>query len=471
MQPAQGTRLDSWKTIAEYLDRNVRTVTRWADQRGLPVHRVPGGRRGAVFAFKEEIDAWLIGQDAAELESEGRNPDPAGEAAADSVPERTKENPGGKKPVLLRAIRWRIALPALVVVIGAATVSTVLHPVKSELSQLASVQYGTSTLEGKAADGRTIWVHKYAQTFTNPKDYFTVATGMQEGFRLADFLGDGRREAAVVVPLRSGPNPYDLDQPQIDFFGTTGDLLWSYLPDRTFRFGDHELKAPWSIQDLLVTTNGGHARLWAIASHHTWGNAFVVQLDPRTGHDALRFVNTGLLRRLGELKTAQGTYLLAGGFNNEWDSGILAIISEDRAFAASPQTPGTRHFCDSCPAGVPDYYFVFPRSEINRVAHVYEDSVSEIRLSEDGIEVSKNDAFESGREYTLYLLRRELPFSVVSLRYNSDYDRLHREWSANGKLNHTLENCPERMHPQPVRLWTSTDGWTELPVKPARANQ
>lgn len=58
----QRKRLDSWKTIAEYLGRNVRTATRWAEQRELPVHRVPGGKRQSVFAYSDEIDAWLLNQ-------------------------------------------------------------------------------------------------------------------------------------------------------------------------------------------------------------------------------------------------------------------------------------------------------------------------------------------------------------------------------------------------------------------------
>ena len=62
MCPTERIRLDSWKSIAEYLDRNVRTVTRWADERGLPVHRVPGGKRRAVFAYSDEIDGWLTSQ-------------------------------------------------------------------------------------------------------------------------------------------------------------------------------------------------------------------------------------------------------------------------------------------------------------------------------------------------------------------------------------------------------------------------
>lgn len=54
-------RLDSWKAIAEYLDRDPTTVMRWAKERGLPVYVVPGEgqRHRAVYAYKGEIDAWL----------------------------------------------------------------------------------------------------------------------------------------------------------------------------------------------------------------------------------------------------------------------------------------------------------------------------------------------------------------------------------------------------------------------------
>src|SRR5215467_3837162 len=55
-------RLDSWKQIAAHLGRNERTAIRW-EKKGLPVHRVPGGQRQAIFAYTDEIDAWLISQD------------------------------------------------------------------------------------------------------------------------------------------------------------------------------------------------------------------------------------------------------------------------------------------------------------------------------------------------------------------------------------------------------------------------
>lgn len=56
----QKRRLDSWKAIAEFLGRSLRTVQRWHDLNGLPVHHF-GGTKGSVFAYEEEIDAWLAG--------------------------------------------------------------------------------------------------------------------------------------------------------------------------------------------------------------------------------------------------------------------------------------------------------------------------------------------------------------------------------------------------------------------------
>ena len=51
--------LNSWKEIANYLGRGVRTVQRWERDLGLPVHRPKGKDRSAVLAFPEELNAWL----------------------------------------------------------------------------------------------------------------------------------------------------------------------------------------------------------------------------------------------------------------------------------------------------------------------------------------------------------------------------------------------------------------------------
>jgi hypothetical protein len=51
--------LQSWKEIAAYLKRGVRTAQRWERCAGLPVRRPRPGDRSPVFAFPSEIDQWL----------------------------------------------------------------------------------------------------------------------------------------------------------------------------------------------------------------------------------------------------------------------------------------------------------------------------------------------------------------------------------------------------------------------------
>jgi Tol biopolymer transport system component len=51
-------RLDSWKEIAAYLGRGIRTVQRWEREEGLPVHRLAHDKRGSVYAQRDELSAW-----------------------------------------------------------------------------------------------------------------------------------------------------------------------------------------------------------------------------------------------------------------------------------------------------------------------------------------------------------------------------------------------------------------------------
>jgi TolB-like protein len=51
-------RLDSWKEIAAYLNRSVRTVRRWEAEEALPVHRHMHRSLGSVYAYRSELEAW-----------------------------------------------------------------------------------------------------------------------------------------------------------------------------------------------------------------------------------------------------------------------------------------------------------------------------------------------------------------------------------------------------------------------------
>lgn len=59
---ANPERLESWKQIARYLNRSVRTVRRWEHDEGLPVHRHLHRTLASVFALRTEVDAWRNAQ-------------------------------------------------------------------------------------------------------------------------------------------------------------------------------------------------------------------------------------------------------------------------------------------------------------------------------------------------------------------------------------------------------------------------
>ena len=90
-------RLDSWKEIAAYMNREVRTVQRWEESEGLPVHRHQHDKLASVYAYKSELDAWrLRRRPGPDKESSGQR-----EVAQEQreVPEADQEPPAQKEPV------------------------------------------------------------------------------------------------------------------------------------------------------------------------------------------------------------------------------------------------------------------------------------------------------------------------------------------------------------------------------------
>ena len=74
-------RLESWKEIAAYLKRGVRTVVRWEKEEGLPVHRHVHHKLGSIYALRSEVDAWRDGRREQGRQSVASAPPVSGNAA------------------------------------------------------------------------------------------------------------------------------------------------------------------------------------------------------------------------------------------------------------------------------------------------------------------------------------------------------------------------------------------------------
>lgn len=76
--------LNSWKEIASYLGRGVRTVQRWESELQLPVHRMGSSDRSPVFAFRAELDGWLRKQAGSQPQAPDGCSDPGKSEGLDS---------------------------------------------------------------------------------------------------------------------------------------------------------------------------------------------------------------------------------------------------------------------------------------------------------------------------------------------------------------------------------------------------
>ncbi|MFZ0686395.1 MAG: tetratricopeptide repeat protein [Terriglobales bacterium] len=197
-------RLDSWKEIAAFFDRDQRTVRRWEKERDLPVHRVPGGGRGTVFAYTDELKEWLKGRagelEAAEFESirSATEGDLAGSQVAnvesETTPDPALSRPAvgvveGQRPIALpppfldrrsnsfpamhslaRIVIW---LAPLIVVAGLIAVFSSSHREPHYKKALAAPHAPNPEAQELYLKGEYHWAKRTPEDLNKAVDYFT----------------------------------------------------------------------------------------------------------------------------------------------------------------------------------------------------------------------------------------------------------------------------------------------------------
>ncbi len=178
--------LDSWKQIASYLERDVRTVQRWEKKEGLPVHRQIHEKLGTVYAHKSEIDAWWR-ERSAKLASKPENGEIAEGPRIVTWPASTPEIPDEEFVAAIPSRRTRRLAVYAAVVAGLAAIVFGLYEIRHVrgwrfLSRppLEGMQITRLTFTGQVKDaaispdgkyvaivnrdfgGRSLWVYQIA---------------------------------------------------------------------------------------------------------------------------------------------------------------------------------------------------------------------------------------------------------------------------------------------------------------------
>ena len=226
-------RLDSWKEISAYMGRHVRTVIRWEKQKGLPVHRVPGGERQSVYAYAHELDEWLRSQ-GSEIDSspDAESKEPGTEISA-SAPDSNAAmaavqelDPGSGSDSVRRSgriiwVAWFLA-GAAVAVIAAFSVHLLAAPrgvsftgitqiTSDGTSKSGLVTYGRHIYFGEFHNGRTV----LSEVSVNGGPISTISTPFNnaypvsispDGSRLLVLDQEGQEQelALWIVPVTGG---------------------------------------------------------------------------------------------------------------------------------------------------------------------------------------------------------------------------------------------------------------------------
>jgi hypothetical protein len=414
-----GTRLDSWKQIAAYLDRDIRTVQRWAQNKGLPVHRVTGGRGQSVFAFSGELDVWL------------RNPE------ADLKDDGAPASPRPR----------RVTAPVAVAVVGGlAVVAFVVFAFSTRTGAPRSVRVSGRNVVALDANGRTVWTRQDEQILTVPTSW----------------MGEPDTPAGAAVVISGEVDSAAQSIGVLAGYSRTGTRLWRVTAQDTFRFTAGRYGPSWGTLPFLTYRVDGLTRIAWPVHHHTWWPSVLLVFDS-SGRVVDRFVNAGWIMRIATSKDEK--YLLATGVSQEFNGVMFAVLDARHPGGSSPTAGDSPFACLDCPAGRPLRYFVVPnpelaaygdRNPLNPRINVFDSGAIELRVP------AAPDALPGAE----IIWEFSPTFDVETAGASGTYWDWHRRLEAQGLVTHRGEACQEQRG-FTVREWTPQAGWRTIAV-PAR---
>ena len=165
-------RLDSWKEIAAFFGRDERTVRRWEKEHALPVHRIPGGSKGRVFAYEGELRQWLLVSQVVHPGS------PAQEATPSSIlePARRSSFRPSSKWLILAGVAGMLMVVAVAHHSGYRFPVLASSTIRSASDKGSGTESsGTSQAEDLYLQGRYYWNKRTPEDLHRAVDSFTQA--------------------------------------------------------------------------------------------------------------------------------------------------------------------------------------------------------------------------------------------------------------------------------------------------------
>lgn len=433
MLEEHNTRLNGWKQIARYLGRDRRTAMRWEVQAGMPVHRIPGSSTGrSVYAFTRELDAWLS----------HRRPEPEEDGAEPTTSTyRISQSP---RLVVGVALLGLLAVALLQRSEGADQGPSVILVEGVNDQLLARDQTGRLTWSYQHPDGH-VFAKSQASTFV-------------------DLDGDGQKEVVLAANTLEVSNQSTLQGELLTFSGE-GALRWRRILRDTLHFAARSFEGPWTSEAFDVLSINGEARIvWAV-HHYRWWPSIVEVIDA-AGDVAGRFVNAGWVLASHVLERPDGDQVLLGGISNSRGGAMLAVLDGRSVWGTSPEDEGGGFECSDCPEGDPLIYFLFPPSHVNSASGLPYNRTARVEATGTGVRAIVIEGEPNSGVHRIYEFSHDL--ELIRVTPGDTYWPAHRLLRLQGKIDHTEEECSERLG-IPIRRWTSAAGWVEVGAEDAPA--
>jgi hypothetical protein len=298
------------------------------------------------------------------------------------------------------------------------------------------------------ASGRPLWSYPFDRAVTHPT---TFSRGRGDRY---DLDGDGRQE--LIVPLRFAASPRDLtpESDAVAAFADDGRKLWEVRPDLALTAGTERYEGPWHVYDIASGPTPDGPRTWIAFSHHTWWPSFVIEVNA-SGAERVRYVQGGRLYTLAYWRSQGRPLLVAGGTEREHGLASAVVIGLSDEASRWPDDGTAKVTCEGCPRAEPRAVLLFPTSHVTTALLRPYGWVFRMKREAVGLQLAINDGFGSG---TIVSLTDDL--QLAGVERSDQYWHVHRDLENQGRLSHAAENCPDRVAPMEVRVWTPDGGWT-----------
>lgn len=417
-------RLSSWKEIAAFLRIDVKTAQRWEKLRGLPVRRIPGGRRGSVYALREEIEEWFRSAEA--------------EKAQEPRAEGWRSG-------------WRLWLAGLG---GVAVVAAVaLMAVRGGGAEIAGAEVRGRTLTALDKRGEAVW----SMDLEPAAGPIQPVDGWPESLRTVRWRAGGRAELVAAVRHEKSTGP----ESEVLCFDGAGRRRWRWeVGFPLLDFNGQPFERNWVLNQILPDGTGGRTVVWAaVANPLRWASG-LFRLDEE-GRATLQFANAGSIMQVLRLGPEAGSKLLVAGVNNAFSRAFVAEIESDGPAAFSPPSGNDRYHFAEGPKGLPRVYWLLPESEIHRAGRMGYFHVRRLWQLGDRVMV---EAIGGPESRSVYVYEFDLNLAPLRIRPTATGVGVHEYYESKGEIRHKAAECPEMTGRQAMRRWTAVEGWTEMAV-------